>query len=238
MLKVSFRESWSYPNEHDHIWIYCRSVFVFSAAMSIYAGIRCIQKYQTSPQITFKMRSNSGLRRKACGDSGRTSARVGRTGRHWHAAVLSQIPPALLKPTRRISQRQTLSFLLLLGVIFIPQLHSNKHQPPVFFRPHPSFLTPSNFFLPSASLLLFRWLPPLVHNSKNTPHPTIRPPHRLPFSTAAAKNKTGWCGGPMGEAPRWWSSAPPAWALTLNSSTWFCLFNIQSAVGSGVSHSL
>lgn len=39
----------------------------------------------------------------------------------------------------------TLSFLLLLVVIFISQLHGNKHQPPVFFCPHPCFLTPSNF---------------------------------------------------------------------------------------------
>lgn len=108
-----------------------------------------------------------------------------------------------------------------------PQLHRNKHQPPVFFYPHPSFFTPSNFFFHS---------PPPCTLSQIL---RIHPPHRLPLSTAAAKNKTGWCGGPMGEAQRWWNSASPAWALTpLNSATWLCLFNIQSAVGSGVSHSL
>lgn len=132
-----------------------------------------------------------------------------------------------------------LSFLLLLAVIFIPQLRSNKHQPLVFFCPHPSLLTPSNFLFhpPPHSSLGDSPCLPFLHNPKHTS--AIHPPNRLPFSTAAAKNKTGWCGGLMGEAPRWWSSASPAWALTpLNSSTWLCLFNIQSAVGSGVSHSL
>lgn len=81
-----------------------------------------------------------------------------------------------------------------------PQLHRNKHQPPVFFYPHPSFFTPSNFFFHS---------PPPCTLSQIL---RIHPPHRLPLSTAAAKNKTGWCGGPMGEAQRWWNSTSPAWA--------------------------
>lgn len=61
------------------------------------------------------------------------------------------------KPQEKLaSDNTTLSFLLLLVVIFIPQLCSNKHQPPVFFCPHPSFPHSFQLSLPFTFPLVFR----------------------------------------------------------------------------------
>ncbi len=239
-------ESWSRNNRCD-VLCYCCPACAFSASLSIHVDIGYIPKYWMSPQKMLDMRSKLGLSMKACGVPDRKFVHGWQTD--WHTALLShpdrqadgeQIPPARLKTARKISQqRRNSQFSSAAGSDFHPTAVQQQTPAPSFLLP--TSLSPHSFqlSLPSISPLLFRWLPlpPLVHSPKHTS--STHPPHRLPLSIAAAKNKTGWCGGPMGEAPHWWSSASPAWALTpLNSSTWFCLFNIQSAVGSGVSHSL
>lgn len=148
---------------------------------------------------------------------------------HWNTTLHSYSKFELMgnKFHQVASDSATHSSRLAAVVIFIPTAAQKQTPPSSFLYPHPSFFTPSNFSFHS---------PPPCTLSQIL---RIHPPYRLPLSTAAAKNKTGWCGGPMGEAQRWWNSASLAWALTpLNSATWLCLFNIQSAVGSGVSHSL
>ncbi|KAK2912969.1 hypothetical protein Q8A73_007082 [Channa argus] len=86
-----------------------------------------------------------------------------------------QIPK---KPQEKFaSDGTTLSFLLLLVTIFIPQLHGNKHRPPFSFCPHPSFLAPSNFpyHPPHASCLGDSLLPPPLYTTTNTPCPLTQP---------------------------------------------------------------
>lgn len=70
------------------------------------------------------------------------------------------------KPHEKLASNDAaLSFLLLLVVIFIPELRGNKHQPPVFFCPHPSF----------SLLPTFPRVTPPSTQPQNTSHPPTHP---------------------------------------------------------------
>lgn len=90
-------------------------------------------------------------------------------------------------------------------------------------------LSPSPF---SIHLPLFLACNPETHHAEQAGPIGCISPLQLP------KIRQANAGAPRGEASCWWSSAAPAGALALDSSTFLCLFNIQSAVGSRVSHSL
>lgn len=92
----------------------------------------------------------------------------------------------------------------------------------------------------SIHLPLFLACNPETHHAEQAgPIGCISP---LPLPKIRQANAEAPAGGGAGVwggwASRWWSSAAPAGALALDSSTFLCLFNIQSAVGSRVSHSL